>query len=115
KLVCSVPNNLKKIGKVWYSDYSVILNGKRKRINRVLSTDKETAQIRIADLLKVRRAQKHGHAPQDVSWDYFKEKYMEYSQGKNEQTHYRDTIAFRYIEDYFTPQRLNDFKPMVME
>lgn len=110
-----MPNNLKKIGKVWYSDYSVITDGKRKRINRALSTDKEVAQIKIAELIKVRRAERHGHVPQDISWDLFKQRYLEYSKSKHPTTHSRDKLAIRYLEEHASFEKLSDFTPMVLE
>lgn len=101
-----------KVGKMWYSDFRA--NGKR--YHRALSPYKEEAAAKLKDLVDVYRTQKHGLIPNDMTWGFFKSRYMEYSRtNKNPQTHYRDTLAFRMVEEVYPIKHLREMTPDLME
>jgi len=86
---------LLKIGSMYYSD----LRMGGKRIRRALSPYKDTAEEKLADLVKIRQAKKHQTDIGDISWEFFKDKHRAYSEGsKTKGSSYYDKIAFRYLE-----------------
>src|ERR1041385_249418 len=94
-----------KRGNIWYSD----LRMGKKRIRRALSTDKRFAEEKLADLIKLRQAQKHGDVPQDLSWELFRAKYMVYSRGaKTANTNFWDDLSFRYLEKFYPIRKISD-------
>lgn len=71
-----------------------------------MSTDKRFAQEKLADLIKQRQSHRHGTPIDNISWDAFRTRYRAYSVTKHSQTHYRDELAFRKLEEAFTFARL---------
>ncbi len=108
-------DNLVLRGKVWYSD--IWVSGKR--IQRALSRFKPQAKLMVQEMKDIRRAQKYGGAPKNMSWTFFKERYMQFSKStKDPQTSYRDLLTFQMIErvnplkdlSQMTPERLEQIK-----
>lgn len=103
---------LKKRGDMWYSDLR--LNGKR--VQRALNSDKRIALGMLDDLVLVRRSQRNGDTPKNVSWNFFKVRYREFSDvNKESQTIYRDEYAFGMMEKSIPLQRLDQITPEFME
>lgn len=103
---------VRKIGKVWYSDLYV--GGKR--VRTPLSTDRVVAEERLADMIKEREAVRFGHAPRDVKWETFKQKYLDWSKGaRAENTYKRDVAAIAALEKFHRPVRLIEVTPELLE
>ena len=65
---------LRKRGNMYYSDFT----SNDKRIIRALSVHKPQAEAMLADLVKLSKSEKNGTQPNDVSWFYFREKYLQF-------------------------------------
>jgi integrase len=103
---------LLKRGKVYYSD----LRFGKKRVRRALSTDRRVAEEKLAELVKLRGAEKRGEKLQDLSWELFRAKYLTWSRGeKRGNSPYRDELAFRYLEGLFHIQSLSNLKPELLD
>lgn len=91
--------------KMLYSD----LRMGGKRIRRALSTDKETAEGKLADLVKWRQAERRGDKPDRVPIDLFISRYTSgYLDGKRPATKYRHLavlkrLAIRHLNE-ITPE-----------
>ncbi len=105
--------NLKKIGDTYYAD--IRIDGERLR--PALSTDKRVAEDKLADMVKMRQAKKHGDPLGDLGFEAFETRYMIYSATKNPRTHDIDKLAFRKLKEAvrlptihsLTPERLQAF------
>lgn len=85
-----------------------------KHRRRYTFNSKEACQDKIDELRKIRKEYR-GEIPKgEMSWETFKRKFMQYSLAKNEQTHYRDQLALRYLESYFPLRQLKDLTPEVL-
>ncbi len=98
---------------MWYSDFTQ--DGKR--IRRALSPYKPKAEELLKDLLQIRTSQKDGSQPKDVSWFFFKEKYLKYSMlEKDPGTYDHDLRAFNMVDKYGRPLvRLQQMSPEYLE
>lgn len=86
----------------------------RKRI--FLSRYAEEAQRMIDDMAMLKRSQKHGFTPRDVSWRFFKTRYLEYCYAnKKKNTIYRDELAFRMMEETIPLSKLTQVSPEFLE
>ena len=95
---------IRKIGRIWYSD--LYANGKR--VRTPLSPDRRMAEAKLAELVKGRDSEKYGHAAQDVSWQTFRKKYLDYSlANKAHATWKRDESAIIALEKYSPPIKLS--------
>lgn len=102
---------LYKREKVYYAD----LYASGKRIRHALSSDKRFAEEKLADLVKVRQADKYGDRVVNPSWDTFKTRYMAYSKTKNPNTNAQDVSAFKMLEKAFPLARLEQCTPELLE
>lgn len=99
-------------GKVWYSD---IRMGKR-RIRRALSTSRVLAEEKLGELIKERGAQRHGEVVTDLSWQSFKEKYLEHSKAtKDHVTYGHDLRALNNLETAFAPRSVRQVTPELID
>jgi integrase len=96
-----------KRGNVYYSD----LRFGEKRIRRALSTDKREAEKRLADLVKERYANRHGHAVLDIEWEPFKERFLHHAKTKATDTYMAYKRAVRHMESFRYPQKLSNITP----
>lgn len=103
---------LKKIGKMWYSD----LRMGGKRVRRALSIYPKVADQMLADMVDLRKAQKHGNMPKQVSYIYFRERYRDFCRAnKATQTQYRDDLAFRMMEKTRPVRNISEITPEFLE
>lgn len=100
-------------GRVWYSD--IRIGGKR--IRKPLSTDKSVAIQELSKLIAQKDANKHGHAPKIVEWDWFiKNKYLPYSRGAQSETTYnRNVAALSSLSRFRKPKNLTDVTTELLE
>lgn len=114
---------LKQIGKIWYSDFTVpkgrhLKTGRvtYRRIRRALSKDKKIAIIKLSRLLEQFGTDKH-KAPDEISWEGFKEKFMPQKAHRVTKTLY--TGAIRNLEEFAankTPiKSLKDVTPALLD
>lgn len=83
----------------------------RKRIScRTL----EEFDLKTAELKLMRKQLKHGVTKGEISWQAFKQRFLPYSQGKHAQTHYRDTLAIRYLEKFYPVSELKQITPELL-
>lgn len=102
---------LRRIGRVYYSDLYVA----GKRVRKKLSTDRRVADEKLAELVKGRDALRYGHTSA-VPWAAFKQRYLEYCAGsKARWTLVRDQFALKALEDFSTPRVLEDITPELLE
>ncbi len=100
------------LGKKWYG--LLRINGKR--VERALHKHKPIAQSMLDDLEATRTSARHGTLPKDISWNFFKMKYLQYCQtDKSAQTVYRDTHALAWMEDTYPLVRLSQVTPQLLE
>ncbi len=91
-------------------------DGKKHRIRRRLSTDRGEAELKLAELLKIRENQNWGTALNDLSLELFEARYMVYSKTKKKRhTHYYDKLAFQYMHDVIPVTRLAQVTPELLE
>lgn len=103
---------LYKRGDTYYSD----LYSAGQRVRKPLSTDRRTAENKLADLIKLRDATKHFHAPRDTSWREFCKQYLEQSrQEKKKPTWQGEERAFRWLESVIPIQRLSQLTPAILD
>lgn len=103
---------LKLRGKMWYSKIRIA----GKRVERPLHTNERIAQGMLDDMVAMRRSQRYGETPQNVSWNFFKIRYKEFSEAnKVGHTIYRDEHAFRMMENSIPIQRLDQITPELLE
>lgn len=76
---------------------------------------KEAHDLKISEMKAARKQLRHGVAIGEMSWPAFKAKFMIYSKGKNQQTHYRDTLAIRYLEKFYPISQLKQITPELLE
>lgn len=74
----------------------------------------EEFDLKTAELKLIRKQLRHGVAKGEMTWEVFKIKFMIYSKGKNEQTHYRDLLAIRYLEKYYPISQLKQVTPELL-
>lgn len=101
-----------KIGDMWYSDFRI--NGKR--VRRALSRYKPEAERLLDDMVKMRRASRHGEMVDDMAWSLFRSEYLKESKtDKSLNTFYADKRGFEMVDKttlitslrQMTPERLN--------
>jgi len=99
---------LKLRGNVWYSDMRV--NGKR--VQRALSSDKRIAQKKLDEMQLLRRVERTGETPTNVSIDFFLQRHSTIE--KSPLTKMKDEIAFRYLRDTMPVTRLSEITPELL-
>lgn len=99
---------LKKRGEMWYSDLR--LNGKR--VQRALNSDKRIAEKLLNEMVLTRRAEQRGETPRDVSIDFFRARHRTIA--KDEQTKYRDELAFRMLTNSIPVTKLSQITPELL-
>lgn len=106
-----------KIGKNWYSDIRVRgTDGKVHRIRRRLSANLQEAELKLADMVKMREGERWGGFVGDLSLELFEAKYMVYSQAKKKaHTTTYDRLAFRYLREVAPIAKLSQITPELLE
>jgi integrase len=103
---------LYKRGNTYYS--RIRIGGKE--VRKPLSTNKDLAEERLGDLIKIRNATKHGHAPTNMSWQTFKKEYLEASkQAKDPKTWTSEVRAFREMEADCPVNKLAQITPQFLD
>lgn len=74
----------------------------------------EEFDLKTAELKLIRKQLRHGVARGEMSWGAFKQRFTVYSKGKNDQTHYRDKLAIRYLEHYYPISQLKQLTPELL-
>jgi integrase/recombinase XerD len=103
---------LYKRGRVWYS----YLKMGGKKVRKALSSDRRIAEGKLADLIKLRNATKHGHAPTDMSLAEFRKRYI--AGRKTEQksnTWESDDRALGWLEESCAAHRISQMTPGMLE
>lgn len=104
--------SLIKRKKVYYTDDW----DRGKRIRKSLGPDKRRAEQLYRDFRSSLHARKLGIIPKDISWESFKERYLEFCRtNKVEQTVYRDTKAFSMMREALYARHLSDVTPEFLE
>jgi integrase len=99
-----------KRGNVWYSDLRI----QGKRVHRALSTDKRIAQIKLAEIIKDREASRHGHPVQNISWESFRDKFLEEQATKAQSTFVIYKGAIRHLEEFAPIYTLSQITPNLL-
>jgi integrase len=106
-------------GRVYYSDVNIPGHPKADKTGRVripLGTDQRAALQKLTDLLSLSDAAHHGHAPVDISWPDFKEKFLKWARGgKAAPTLKHDQAAIGMLEEHVMPRRLAEITPERLE
>lgn len=102
--------NVYKRGNFWWVRFRV---GKKRHNISLKTSDHTKAKIRAPQVIAEKRGARSSRTGEQVSWHGFKCDYLKLS--RNEQTIYRDTLAFRYLETEFPIQKLEDITPRVLE
>src|SRR5229473_1230136 len=102
-----------KRGNVWYSKLEI--HGKE--VRKPLSSNQRIAESKLADLIKLRDATKHGHTPTDMSLEEFRKRYIDFRTNGNMKpnTVEGDDRALRQIIDSCLVQRLSQLTPGRLE
>lgn len=103
---------LYKRGRVWYSKLKI--NGVL--VRKPLSSDRRRAESKLADLIKLRDASKHGHAPVDMTLKEFRRRYIAHRKtDKKSNTWEGDDRALRWLETAAPIHRLSQLTPGRLE
>lgn len=81
---------------------------------RLAFRTRDEAETKSQELKQSKNELKNGTAPGEISWLAFKAKFLIYSKSKNKQTHYRDTLALRYLEFYYPVTQLKQMTPEIL-
>lgn len=102
---------LLKRGKVYYSDLRIA----GKRVQRALSTDRRIAEEKLADLVKLRGANKHGHAiTGPKSYQAAKDRFFQVYANKSKITRRHYTRAMARLEDTGNFGNLTEITPHLL-
>lgn len=82
-----------------------------KRVRRALHMHKPRAKLLLDDLLELRRSQKHGYIPRDVSWNFFKHRYFQSRQQLSPRTQAMDRYNVAILERFFQIKDLRQLTP----
>lgn len=97
---------------MYYSNFRA--NGKR--VRKALSPNKRTAQAMLDDMVSAIRSSKNGIIPQNIRWESFKERYLEWSETeKKKNTAYRDKYALNLVDKTLPIQFLGQMTPEFLE
>lgn len=104
---------------IFYSDLTI--NGRR--VRDPLSIYRPIAQGKLDDMKALARAQRKGFVPEDLSWDLFKAKFLDYSIDKHPDSLYFVHAMFKAVDTHLsiralremTPERLADLKAKMIK
>lgn len=95
------------VGKVWHSDVTI----RGKRIRKPLSIYRPIAERKLGEMIEMARMQRRGETPENLSWDLFKEKYLEYSVDKDSKSRYFVERMFKEVDRLLTIKSLREMTP----
>lgn len=96
-----------KRGKWYYSDLTI----KGKRIRERLSIYPDVADKMLDDMQEMAYAQRHGTIPQDMSWEFFKDRYRTHTVDAARGTRYVIERMLRIVETELQPRLLRHLTP----
>lgn len=101
-----------KRGGVWYSNIRI----QGQRLRKPLSTDRRIAEEKLGELVKMRNAHRHAHAPVNMRWQDFRKRYLEQSRAeKKPNTWQGEERAFNQLEKVAPIYRLAQLTPELLD